>query len=176
MNYMEAIEAIERMVSDARGVPLSASAVIPREEALNLIREIKAALPQEHRQAVGIVGQREQILTDAHEKSAFIIEQAREERSRLLSKAEVVHAAEREAKRIVDEAQAKAGTLANQADDYADAKLANMEILLSKVLRTIGKGREQLRRRLDAAMAEVAPLELDDSGEISGPLPTINPE
>jgi F0F1-type ATP synthase membrane subunit b/b' len=174
MTYMEAIEALERMVTEARGVPLSASAVIPREEALKLVTGIKAALPQEHQQAVGIVGQREQILTDAHEKASFIIEQAREERSRLLSRAEVVQAAEREAKRIVDEAQAKADTLAHQADDYADAKLANMEILLSKVLRTIGKGREQLRRRLEAAMGEVPPLELEDSGEISGPLPRVD--
>jgi cell division septum initiation protein DivIVA len=173
MSYAEDLEALERMVAEARGVPLSASAVIPREEALNLIREIKATLPQEHQQAQEIVGQREHILTEAHEKASFIVEQAREERSRLLSRAEVVQAAEREAKRIVEEAQAKADTLAVQADDYADAKLANLEILLSKVLRTIGRGREQLRKRLEAAADAVPPLELDDSGEISGPLPTV---
>ena len=48
--------------------------------------------------------------------------------------------------------------------------------MLHKLLRTAGRGREQLRRRLDAAQPEVAPLELDDSGEISGPITPISPD
>jgi F0F1-type ATP synthase membrane subunit b/b' len=176
VNYKEALEALEKMVEDARGVPLSASAVIPREEALKLIRDIKVAMPQEHQQAREILDQRERLLTEAHDKAAYIIEQAREERTRLLSRAEVVQAAEREANRLVDEAQAEHDRLSHQADDYVDAKLANFEILLSKVLRTVGRGREQLRRRLEASTGEVVPLELDDSGEISGPLPRVERE
>lgn len=176
MNYMEVVEELEHMVEEARGVPLSASAVIPREEALKLIREIKGALPTEHRQAKEIVGERERILGEAHEKAAYIIEQAREERSRLLSRAEVVQAAEREAKRVTDEANAEAEKLTHDADDYVDAKLASFEILLSKVLRATGRGREQLRRRLEASTLDVVPLDLEDSGEISGPLPRTERE
>lgn len=164
------------MIEEARGVPLSASAVIPREDALKIIKDIKAALPQETQQAQEILDQRERLLTEAHEKAAYIIEQAREERSRLLSRAEVVQAAEREAKRVVEHAQAEHDKLSHQADDYVDAKLANFEILLSKVLRSIGRGREQLRRRLEASTGEVTPLEFDDSGEISGPLPRVERE
>ena len=172
---MKALEALEKMIEEARSVPLSASAVIPREEALRLVRELKASMPQEHAQAQEVLVQREKLLTEAHEKAAYILEQAREERSRLLSRAEVVQAAQREAERLTGEARAEADKLRHQADDYVDAKLANFEILLSKVLRTIGRGREQLRRRLEAA-TQVAPLELDDSGEISGPLPRVERE
>jgi len=175
MSYLEALQALEKMIEEARSVPLSASAVIPREEALRLVREVSAAMPQEHQQAREVLEGRENLLADAHDKAAYIIEQAREERSRLLARAEVVQAAEREAKRVVEEAQAEADKLAHQADDYVDAKLANFEILLSKVLRTIGRGREQLRKRLEASSAEISPLAFDDSGEISGPLPRIEP-
>ena len=176
MSYQEAIEALEKMIEEARSVPLSASAVIPRDEALKLVREISAAMPREHEQAREVLEGRERLLADAHDKAAYIIEQAREERSRLLARAEVVQAAEREAERIVNDAQTEADKLAHQADDYVDAKLANFEILLSKVLRSIGRGREQLRKRLEASSIEVAPLELDDSGEISGPLPRVDRE
>jgi cell division septum initiation protein DivIVA len=176
MNYQEAIEALEKMVEEARSVPLSASAVIPREEALKLVREIKMAMPQEHQQAREIIEQRERVLSEANEKAGYIIEQAREERARLLSRSEVVQAAEREAKRVIDHAQSESDRLTHQADDYVDAKLANFEILLSKVLRAIGRGREQLRKRLEASGAEVSPLQLDDSGEISGPLPRVDRE
>ena len=173
MNYMEQIERLERIVTEAKGVPLSSSAVIPREEVISLIREIRVALPAEHQQAVEIVDERERLLTDAHEKSAFIIEQAREERSRMLSRAEVVQAAEAEAQRIVTDAQNEAARLAHQADDYVDHKLADVEIILDKLLRTIGKGREQLQRRLEQHTGPVEPLQLDDSGEISGPFQSI---
>ena len=173
MGYMESLDALEQLVSDARSVPLSASAVIPREEMLNLIRQLREELPAEHQQAREIMDERERLLTEAHEKSAFIVEQAREERSRMLSRAEVVQTAEAEAKRIVGEARAEADRLAHQADDYVDAKMANVEIVLNKLLRTIGRGREQLRRRLEAHVGPVEPLELDDSGEISGPLPNV---
>lgn len=166
---MEALDALEQLVTEARGVPLSASAVIPREDALNLIRQIREALPAEHQQAQEVMNERERILTDAHEKSAFIIEQAREERSRLLARAEVVQAADKEAQRIVMEARGEAEKLAHDADDYADAKLADVEVIINKLLRTIGRGREQLRRRLEQSAGHVEPLELDDSGEISGP-------
>jgi cell division septum initiation protein DivIVA len=173
MGYMESLDALEQLVTEARSVPLSASAVIPREEMLNLIRQLREELPAEHQQAREIMDERERLLTDAHEKSAFIVEQAREERSRMLSRAEVVQAAEAEAKRVVGEARAEADRLAHQADDYVDAKMANVEIVLNKLLRTIGRGREQLRRRLEAHAGPVEPLELDDSGEISGPFPTV---
>ena len=172
---MEALEALHQMVAEARGVPLSASAVIPREEALKLIQSIRESLPQEHQQAREIVDERERVLSEAHDKAAFIIEQAREERSRLLSRAEVVQAAEKEAQRVVTEANAESDSLRHQADDYVDAKLANFEIIMNKMLRTIGRGREQLRRRLDAAQDAVEPLELDDSGEISGPFDIDGP-
>jgi F0F1-type ATP synthase membrane subunit b/b' len=172
--YMEALEALERMVTDARGVPLSSSAVIPREDAINLINEIRLNLPAEHEQARAVMDEREKILTEAHEQRSFIIEQAREERSRLLARAEVVLAAENEAQRIVGDAQTEAEKLAHQADDYVDAKMANVEIVLTKLLRTIAKGREQLRRRMEAHIGHVEPLELEDSGEISGPIPRLD--
>ncbi len=174
MSYMESLQALEALVTEARSVPLSSSAVIPREEVLNLIKDIRATLPAEHQQAVEIVDERERLLTDAHEKAAFIVEQAREERSRMLSRAEVVQAAETEANRIVTEAQTEAARLAHQADDYVDAKMANVEIVLNKLLRTIGRGREQLHKRLAEHTGPIEPLQLDDSGEISGPLPSID--
>lgn len=174
MTYMEALEALEQLVADARSVPLSASAVIPREDALTLIKQIRDALPAEHQQAREVMDERERILTDAHEKAAFIVEQAREERSRLLSRAEVVQAAENEAKRIIEEARGEANELAHRADDYADRELADLEIVIDKLLRTIARGRDQMRRRLEAHTGEIEPLTLEDSGEISAPLPRVD--
>jgi cell division septum initiation protein DivIVA len=176
MSYIEALDLLEQMIREARSVPLSASAVIPRAEAIKLLEELRASLPRETEQAREILDERERLLSEGHERAAHIVREAREERARLLSSTDLVQAAEQAAKRIVEDAQTTANHLAVQADDYADAKLANLEIVLNKLLRTSGKGREQLRRRLDAAQPEVAPLDLEDSGEISGPITPISPD
>src|SRR5207253_2560737 len=42
MSYIEALEQLEEMIRQARSVPLSASAVIPRSDALKLLEEIRA--------------------------------------------------------------------------------------------------------------------------------------
>jgi vacuolar-type H+-ATPase subunit H len=170
MNSGEALQALETMIREAKGVPLSASAVIPRDDALSLVLAAREALPKETEQAKEVLGEREQMLTEARTEAARIIEAAREERSKLLQKTDVVRAADKEAKKLVKSAEATASKLTHQADDYVDAKLANFEILLNKVLRTVGRGREQLQRRLDAAAEQPEPLRLEDSGEISGPI------
>ena len=174
MDYLEAIEQLEEMIRKAKSVPLSASAVIPREGALALVQALRDALPKEHEEAREIVADRESVLEEAKEQARRVIEQAQAERARILSKTELIQAAKGEAERLVQEAEAASDKLKLQADDYVDAKLANFEILLNKTLKTVHRGREQLRQRLEAAQDEVAPLNLEDSGEISGEIP--NPE
>jgi hypothetical protein len=171
MDQSQTLDALESMIRDAKGVPLSASAVIPRQEALDLLRTLREGLPKETEEARVVLSERERIVAEAQQEAEKLLQWARNERARLISQTEVVQASEEEARRIVAEAEAAANKLKVQADDYVDAKLANFEILLNKVLRTVLRGREQLRQRLEAAQDELQPLALEDSGEISGPIP-----
>lgn len=78
------------------------------------------------------------------------VHEGREEQARLVAETEVVHAAQNEAKRIVDEANSDAERLRGDCDAYVDSRLAEFEDLLSKTLRTVGKGRQQLRSPVGA--------------------------
>jgi F0F1-type ATP synthase membrane subunit b/b' len=171
MDYVEAINQLEEMVQKAKSVPLSASAVIPRQEALALVQLLRDALPKETERAKEVLADREGVLAEARAEADRILEEAKAERSRLVARTELVVTAKEEAERIVKDAEADATKLKVQADDYVDAKLASFEILLNKTVKTVHRGREQLRRRLEAAADEVAPLNLDDSGEISAEIP-----
>jgi glycine/D-amino acid oxidase-like deaminating enzyme len=175
VDYKEAIDQLEEMIRKAKSVPLSASAVIPRDEALALVHMLRDALPKEHEQAQEILSDREGMMAEARAAAQKLVDQARAERARLVSRTELVQAAQAEAERVVQEAETASGKLKHQADDYVDAKLANFEILLNKTLKTVHRGREQLRHRLEAAQDEVAPLNLEDSGEISGEIPLEPP-
>ncbi len=170
MKSIEAVEALEQMISNAKSVPLSASVVVPKDEALSLVQRLREGLPRETDEAREVLSEREQVIARAQAEAARILDEARGERAKLVSKQTVVKAAEQEAKKIVSDAETQAHKLRTQADDYVDAKLANFEIMLNKILRAVNRGREQLRRRLEEAQDELPPLSLEDSGEISGPI------
>jgi cell division septum initiation protein DivIVA len=145
MDLIERIEELQVLVEEAKAVPLSSSAVINREEFLDLLAQLKEEVPDEIRQARWMAKDREELLARARKEAERIIAEAREQRDRLLSRTEIVHAAQREAERITDEAKERAAKMQLDAEDYIDQKLAAFEILLDKTMKTVGKGREQLR-------------------------------
>lgn len=170
MGYLDVLDRIEELVRNAKGVPLSSSAVVPREELTTLLGQLRAELPKETEQAKAVLSERDDLLALARVEAQELVDQAKAERARAVGRQEVVLAANAEAARTVADAEAQAADLRRQCDDYMDAKLAKFEIFLSKTLKTVGKGRGQLQSRLEASAEEVQPFNLEDSGEFQIPL------
>jgi cell division septum initiation protein DivIVA len=145
MDLIERIDELQVLIEEAKPVPFSSSAVINRDEFLELLAQLKQEVPDEVRQARWMTKDREEMLARARKEAERIITESREQRDRLLSRTEIVHAAEREAERISDAAKEQAARIRLEAEDYIDQKLAAFEILLNKTLGTVHRGREQLR-------------------------------
>ena len=145
MDLMERIDELQVLIEEAKAVPFSSSAVIDREEFLELIAQLKQEVPDEVRQARWMTRDREELIARARKEAERIVAEAREQRDRLLSRTEIVHAAQREAERINEDARERAAKMRLEAEDYIDQKLAGFEILLNKTLATVSRGREQLR-------------------------------
>ncbi len=143
------LHLLERMVAEAKAVPLSASIMLNRAEIDGLIADMQASLPDELRQARWILKERDEIIERARHEAARLLDEARDERARLVAKTEVVQGANREADRIVDEAMEHGRRIRLEAEDYVDAKLANFEVVLNKTLTAVERGREKLRGQLD---------------------------
>jgi len=62
-----------------------------------------------------------------------------------VSQTEVVQSATAEATRMIDAAHAEADKLRGECDIYVDSKLAQFEEYLNGTLRSVGRGRHQLR-------------------------------
>jgi hypothetical protein len=162
MDISGRIQQLEEMVVEAKSMPLSTSVLINREEALELIQEMRAALPEEIKQARWVVKDREQLLTKARKDSEGVIQQALEEQHRLASQEEVVKAATREAERILDEARSEASQIRHEAEDYMDQRLAAFEATLGKTLEQIAQVREaqeqavgRIQDQLDRTLQQV---------------------
>jgi hypothetical protein len=170
MDLSARLEQLEELVREAKSMPLSSSVLINREEVLELITEMKEALPEEIKRARWIVRDREELLAKARDEGERTVQHAHEEQLRMARKEEIVARATTEADRVVSEAEERAREMRSEAEDYVDAKLAQFEISIRKILeasqasskslnRTLDQvegGRERLRGPATAAEAEFA--------------------
>ena len=157
MDIIERIDELQVLLEEAKSVPFSSSAVVDRDELLELLAQLKQQVPDEVRQARWMMRDRDEHLARARKEADRILAEAREQRDRLLSRSEIVHAAEREAERILDDGKARSARSRLQAEDYIDQKLAGFEILLNKTLATVARGREQLQGEDPKPPEELAP-------------------
>jgi cell division septum initiation protein DivIVA len=145
MDLIERIDELQVLIEDAKSMPLSSSAIVNRDQILDLLIQLKEEVPDEVRQARWMARDRDELIARAAKEAERMLTEAREQRDRLLSRTEVVHAAERQGERITEDAAERAAKIRAEAQDYVDQKLAAFEILLHKTLATVEKGREQLQ-------------------------------
>ncbi|MEU3982181.1 ATP synthase F0 subunit B [Streptomyces sp. NPDC026672] len=144
MDVQKKIDEIVSAVSSARAMPMSASCVVNRADLLAMLEEVRQALPGSLAQAEELIGGREQVVEQARQEAERIIENAHQERGSLISGTEVARRSQAEADRILTEARQEAEEVRAEADDYVDSKLANFEVVLTKTLGSVGRGREKL--------------------------------
>ncbi|MFD4789007.1 DivIVA domain-containing protein [Streptomyces sp. NPDC058459] len=144
MDVQNKLDEIVASVSGARSMPMSASCVVNRTELLARLEEVRQALPGSLEQAQELIGGREQLVEQARAEAERIIETAHAERGSLIAGTEVARHSQAEADRILAEARAEAEQIRADADDYVDSKLANFEVVLTKTLGSVGRGREKL--------------------------------
>ncbi|MER5581781.1 ATP synthase F0 subunit B [Streptomyces asoensis] len=144
MDVQKKLDEIVTAVSSARSMPMSASCVVNRADLLALLEEVRAALPDSLAQAEELIGGREQMVEQARQEADRIISTAHAERGSLISDTEIARRSQDEADRILAEARKEAEEVRAEADDYVDSKLANFEVVLTKTLGSVGRGREKL--------------------------------
>ncbi|MGW2592557.1 cell division initiation protein [Streptomyces sp. NPDC001515] len=147
MDVQKKLDEIVEAVGNARSMPMSASCVVNRAELLAMLEEVREALPGSLAQAAEVIGGHEQLVEQARQEAGRIIESARAERDSLVSDTEVARRAQAEADRILGEARKEADEVRAEADEYVDSKLANFEVVLTKTIGSVDRGREKLLGR-----------------------------
>lgn len=157
------------LVDKARAMPMSASCVVNRSDLLALLADVELLLPETISRAREVLGDKQGVVDEGRREAAEIIAAAQLERRRLLEANEVYAEAAGEADRIVEQARTSADAMRAEVEDYVDAKLANFEIVLTKTLAAVERGREKLsgRHELDA----LADQDRDTDSLIDEPLP-----
>jgi cell division septum initiation protein DivIVA len=141
------LDELTELVTTARAMPMSASVLVNRAEALDLLDAARAVVPEEIQTADDIVADADAMVERARHRADKIVEEARARADELVSEENVVRLAEERAEQIVRAAEAKAAKLAADANDYCDRQLAQFEIDLNSITTQVRAGREALSAR-----------------------------
>jgi len=133
------------VVNMAKAMPLSASVLISRDEVIGLLTAALEKLPDELRQARWLLREREEFLAERAREAEALMEEVRVQAERMVSRTEIVRQSNQVAQRILDDANEESRRMRHEAEDYCDQKLAGMEIVLERIMRTVQSGREKLQ-------------------------------
>ena len=147
MEVHEKLGELAALVSGARGVPLSSSVVVDREQVLRLVAEVRRLLPAEVQQAGDVLAQRDEVLGAAHEQAEHVLAEARTRAEELTDAQAVTRAARERADHIVATAREEAQRLRTDADAWCDAKLGDFEEELERLQQQARRGRDRLKVR-----------------------------
>ena len=148
------------LVENAKQMPLSNSALIPRDDVLGLLEQALRSLPDEIREARWALRDREELMAAELQKAQQLMDQVRAEAARMVDKTEIVRQSRLMAQQIVADAHAQSRQMINQSEDFIDGKLGSFEIVLERLLKTTHSGRERLSAQgLPTSLIEEAPVD-----------------
>lgn len=154
------LERLTRHVQEARAMPLSASCVVNRAEVLELVDQLSDGLSRALAPARAVLAERDAVVEDGRREAERLVEAARAERAELLRGTEVQQAARAEAARTLEQAEEQARARRLEAERYVDGQLATFEVVLTRTLETVGRGRRELSGTHD--LDAIGPIDPDE--------------
>ncbi len=119
---------------------MTQNVAIHQPSALDLLDQIRVAIPEEIRAANRITAEGNQYIEKAQEEAERIVAKAQEQAAFLIDERGLTRAAEEEGRRIVALAEREGEDVRRGADEYAASVLIALEGEVVKTLQSIKKG------------------------------------
>lgn len=153
MDILHLIDRLEELVADARRMPIGQGVVIDRRRVLELVDQMRSAVPWEVRQAREIVAERDSVLEESRREGEGIIHRAELEAQAKLNENAMVQQAEREAAQIIARAEERSQKLLDDAQDQVVARIRQAEQTATNQMDEADRYALEMLRRLDQQLA-----------------------
>lgn len=137
---MHLIDRLEEILNQSRSVPLTHNVIVDEDKILDLIDQMRVAIPDEVKKAQQLIAQRDRILAQAQEEANRTLAIAREKSEQLLERDATVQAAQARAEQILAQARVDTEQTRREADDYVVETLRVLEIELERYLTQVRNG------------------------------------
>jgi hypothetical protein len=160
MDILQLIDRLEELFNQSKTIPLTRNVMVDEDRMLDIIDQMRIAIPEEVKKAQQLLGQRDRVLAQAQEEANRTIEIARQKAEQLVAKDMIVVDAQRRADQILAQARAEADNVRGGADDYAIDSLRQLEAELERNLNQVRNGihmvEEEQARRAPSSTAQSA--------------------
>lgn len=127
MRVLELLEEIEEIIDTAAGFPLTGKIMIDADELLEIVKEIRAELPDEIQQAQWIKNERERIIAEAKTQYEAVIEDAQKQADSLVENNDITMRSKYRADELMKVTEESAKQLKVGTYEYLDEILYNFQ-------------------------------------------------
>lgn len=140
------IDMLYEMIDGAKGVVLSPDkCIIVREDALDLLDELKGQLPLELKKAQDLIRARDEYVENAKREAEKIHRQAELDAKAIVGESEITRVAREKAYDILRRADERARDMVGVANEYTEDALRRTEEAIQLALEEIRESRARFR-------------------------------
>lgn len=155
------IDMLYEMIDGAKGMPFAQDkCVIVREDALDLLDELRGQLPAELKKAQDLIRARDEYVENAKKEAEKIRRQADIDAKTIVGESEITRVARDKAREILRRAEERANSMVGVANEYTDDALRRTEEAIQMALEEIRESRSRFRsvsnEKLQAQQARLA--------------------
>ena len=129
-------------------MPIGAGVVVDRRRLLDLVDQMRAALPNEIKEAEDILRRRDEVLQRAEEEARIKLRRAEEQIDELLEHDSLVREATARSEMLVREAEARGDRMLADTEMRAKARMAEAEKLANEQMDEADRYATEMLRRL----------------------------
>jgi hypothetical protein len=142
------------MVAEGRRMPIGAGIVVDRRRLLDLVDQMRAALPNEIREAEDILTRQSEIVARAEEEAQIKLRRAEEQVDQILEHDHVVREAQARADMLVREAEARCDRMLEDTQTQARSRMAEAEKLAGEQMDEADRYALDILRKLDEQLGQ----------------------
>lgn len=140
MDILQLIDRLEELFNDAKAVPFTHNVVVDEDKMLELIDQMRIAIPEEVKKAQQVVAQRDRVMAQAQEEANRTLQIARDKADQLVQKDMIAQEAQRRADQILAQARAEAEGVRVDADNYVLDTLMQIQDQIAKMSNQVNNG------------------------------------
>jgi hypothetical protein len=163
MDILQLIDRLEELFNESKAIPLTRNVMVDEDRMLDIIDQMRIAIPEEVKKAQQLLGQRDRVLAQAQEEANRTLEIARQKSDQLVSKDAVMQDAQRRADQIISQARIEADNIRADADEYVINSLTQLQEELEQIANQVNNGirtvKEEQSRRAPASSPVSQPVD-----------------
>ncbi|HEX5369417.1 MAG TPA: hypothetical protein VFY10_08395 [Dehalococcoidia bacterium] len=153
MDILHLIDRLEELVAEARRMPIGQGIVVDRRRILEMVDQMRSAVPWEVKEAEKIVSEKDSIIEEARREGEGIVHRAELEAQQKLDETELLQAAERESQALIERAEQRAQTMLDDAQTQVQARLRQAEQAATNQMDEADRYALEMLRRLDQQLS-----------------------